>query len=128
MRRYRWPITILILWSATLGIWRYLDTRPPAWDPSIHLLLSCYYRDFLLHGTPVTTSWASFYPPLYHLSIIPALSLGIPSETKAVAMHVVYMAILLVGLYRLTRDFERPAMDAWLAGLILAGSYDVISV
>ena len=42
----------------------------------------------------ITSPWASFYPPLYHLSLIPALSLGHPSETKAVATHLIYLAAI----------------------------------
>lgn len=108
----------LFLFAASLFVWHRIDTRPAAWDESVHLLLALDYRDLLKDGTPVTTSWASVYPPLYHLSIIPALSLGQPSPAKAVATYVLYAALMLAGFILLTRGFGRSTEEGVVAALL----------
>lgn len=119
---------LLVLFGGYLTVWYRIDTRPPAWDESTHLGIALSYRDFLVHGKPVTTPWASYYPPFYHVSLIPALSLGIPSEGKALATHVIYLLILFCALLLLGQHFQRPIEDAVLASLLTIGYWQVIFV
>lgn len=105
--------------ALSLIAWYRVDTRPPGWDETVHLNLSLDYKDRLWHGTPVTSPWASVYTPLYHYSLIPALSTGIPSQPRAVATHVAYALVLMMGLLMLARFMTAPPEDAAAAGLLM---------
>ncbi len=125
-RRLVWTVlAAMVLVAGSIIRWHRIDTRPPAWDQSVHLHLALDYRDCLLHGKPVTSPWTAVYPPLYHLSLIPVLSLGTPSEAKAAFMHLFYFALLLWGLLRLTRRLGAEPETAVLAGL-LSASYAIV--
>src|SRR2546425_1097452 len=66
----------LIFMSATLG-WHFLNDRPSTLDETKHMQLAIDYRDWLVHDVPLQNPWDHVYPPVYHFSIIPALSLGV---------------------------------------------------
>ncbi|MGC3979760.1 MAG: hypothetical protein QM808_00690 [Steroidobacteraceae bacterium] len=94
---------ILLCFAVSLLLWYRIDTRPPAWDETVHLQLAADYRDFILHDTPIRTRWTAIYPPLYHLTLVPAMSLGEPSMLKAVLTHTAYLALLLWALTAFAR-------------------------
>lgn len=112
----------LAAFAVSLLYFHRLETRPPAWDESVHLQLALDYRDQLVAGQAVTSPWAAVYPPLYHLSLIPTLSTGKPSQARATATHVFFLALLLGGLLMLAKDFGHTPEDAMVAALLfLAG-------
>lgn len=110
-----------------IGWWHSRDTRPVTWDPSVHLGLAIDYRDWLLHRAPLTNSRTSMYPPFYHLSLIPSLLVGVPSEAKAVTTHALYAAAFLMALLGLARKAGRPAADAFIAALLVF-SYPIFHI
>src|SRR5437879_6316354 len=89
------------LFLASIAIWHAVDTRPSSVDETKHLQLALDYRDWIVHHRPVTNTWAYVYPPFYHVSLIPALSVGRASEGKAALTHEGYLILLFVGLFLL---------------------------
>jgi len=83
--------------------------------------LATDYREWLVHGVPLTNEWSHVYPPLYHLSLIPALSLGAPSETKAAATHILYLTVFIAGCVLLGRSRRRPDWESVAAAALCAG-------
>ncbi len=118
-------LVLLSLCLAYVGWWHHADNRPLTWDPTVHLGLAIDYRDWLFHQTPLTNSRTSMYPPLYHVSLLPSLMIGIPSEAKAVTTHLLYAAILLMAFIGLAKRMGRPVEDAFLAA-VLTLSYPIV--
>ncbi len=109
------------LFAGAIAQWHRLDTRPSSLDETKHMQLAMDYRDWVAHGVPLTNEWAHVYPPIYHFSIIPALSAGIPSECKAALMHTAYLFILIMGCVLLCRAQGRPDAEGILAALVVIG-------
>ena len=94
----------LILW--TLGcnqIWALLDTRPLSWDPAAHLRIAFGYWTAFTSGSDRMwldlLSVESFYPPFYHLSLLPVFGwLGF-SEDNGVLVNSFYLAITILSTY-----------------------------
>ena len=87
------------------AIWLFLDTCPPAWDESAHLCLSLRYLELLLHPTRdlvfnlIKVSY--YYPPFFHLSLVPVhLLFGISADWATMSL-VVYFAFLIIGVYKI---------------------------
>ena len=87
------------------AIWLIRDTCPPAWDESAHLCLSLRYLELLLHPTRdlvlnlIKVSY--YYPPFFHLSLIPVhLLFGISADWATMSL-VGYFAFLIIGVYKL---------------------------
>jgi hypothetical protein len=111
---------ILVGWWLFLGIvnciWLKRDTRPPTWDPAVHLTSSVRYRhvlqNFLAGKASVTDSLETFvgvdafYPPLVPL-VGAVLSLGMPPEPDSSTwlMNQFFLGLLIFGTYRLGRRF-----------------------
>src|SRR5882724_832581 len=89
-------LILAVFMSAVLG-WHHLNDRPSSLDETKHMQLAMDYRDWVVHGVPLQNPWDHVYPPVYHFSIIPALSLGVPTEAKAVMTHSLYLAFFLIG-------------------------------
>lgn len=102
---------ILLLW------WYAQETRPPAWDPTIHLHLAVDYRDSLTQDRPVLSHWASFYPPAYHWSLVPAFLVLSPSEATATSVHLGYLGVLTIALLVLGRRWYGTERVGWLAAV-----------
>lgn len=120
-RTLLWSFLTLALFTSSLVIWHRCDTRPPAWDESVHLHLALDYRDFLLHRTPITTSWADVYPPAYHLSLIPFLSIGIPSTHQTAWPHAIYFALMLAAFVAFAKSFSLPEESGVWTALFIVG-------
>src|SRR6266513_5634500 len=90
-------LVLFVLFPLSILWWHASDTRPSAMDETRHMKLAMDYRAWLFQGIPLTDEWAHVYPPVYHLSIIPALSMGRPSEAKASATHIAYFALFVAG-------------------------------
>ncbi|MFH1379012.1 MAG: glycosyltransferase family 39 protein [bacterium] len=104
MKKYRNYFILIGLFIVLLIInvvWIKLDLRPPAWDQSTHFLLGYEY----LHAFREFNIWkiltvSNFYPPLYHISLVPFIATA-PSVDSAVMVNFVYLAIALGSLYAL---------------------------
>ncbi len=109
----------LLMFAASLAIWCAFDTRPPAWDETVHLQLALDYKQWLLHGESFESRWTAIYPPLYHLSLIPSLMIGAPDADRAMLTHVLYFAVLLWGLLHLSKRFTGSPGLGLLAAVVL---------
>ena len=69
-------LLVLIFWIFGGNvIWMLLDVRPPSYDQGLHLFRTFNYWEAITSGSE---NWwqevlnvEPFYPPLYHLSLIP---------------------------------------------------------
>ena len=123
-----YTVALFCLFSAHLGWWHLQDTRPPAWDASVHLTLAGIYKDYLYLHKPMLSPWVSFYPPFYHLSLIPSLSFGQMSEAHAVATHAFYFGFMLLGFCLLAQAAQVEVEAAFLATLLLVSCNLVVSL
>jgi|GEM_PF-570265 len=94
----------LILWTFGCNqIWALLDSRPLSWDPAAHLRIAFGYWSAFTSGSDRTwldlLSVESFYPPFYHLSLVPVFAwLGF-SEDNAVLVNSFYLAVIILSTY-----------------------------
>ena len=84
-------------------IWMLLDIRPPSYDQGLHLFRTFNYWEALTSGSE--DRWQDvlnvepFYPPFYHLSLIPlSLILGFNLDTGVIG-NSFYMAILALSTF-----------------------------
>ena len=94
----------IILWMVgTNLIWILLDTRPPSYDQGLHLFRTFNYWEAISSGSE---NWwqdvlnvEPFYPPFYHLSLIPlSLFFGFTLDTGVIG-NSCYMVILILSAY-----------------------------
>lgn len=111
-------LVLLLFFPLSVAWWHHADTRPASFDESRHMQLAVDYRSFLTQGVPLTNEWSHVYPPLYHLAIIPALSVGIPSESHVALSYLVPFALLLMACVMLTRQAGRPDWQGVAAALL----------
>jgi 4-amino-4-deoxy-L-arabinose transferase-like glycosyltransferase len=84
-------------------IWMLLDTRPPSYDQGLHLFRTFNYWEAMSSGSE---DWwqdmlnvEPFYPPFYHLSLIPlSLIFGFTLDTGVIG-NSFYMVILVLSVY-----------------------------
>ena len=97
-------LLVLIFWifGGNL-IWIFLDIRPPSYDQGLHLFRTFNYWQAITSGSE---NWwqdvlnvEPFYPPFYHLSLIPfSLIFGFNLDTGVIG-NSFYMAILALSTY-----------------------------
>jgi hypothetical protein len=114
---------VLPAWWLLLGAgniaWLAKDTRPPAWDPAIHLLSSVRYRHVIenfLFGR--VALWESirrlfvvdaFYPPFApFVSAFATLGLKPNADVSSWVLNQSFLAALLFATYRLGRRAAGP--------------------
>ena len=103
----------MILWTyACNQIWVLLDTRPPSWDQGAHLRIAFGYWSALVSGSGRLwldlLSVESFYPPFYHLSLLPAFAwLGFSTD-NAVVPNSIFLVVIILSTYGIgNRLFSR---------------------
>src|SRR5262249_47733606 len=110
-----------LLFPISVVGWHFLDTRPSSMDETRHMKLAMDYRTWITQAAPLTNEWSHVYPPVYHFSIIPALSLGRPSETKVAAANVLYGLLFVYGCLLLGRSLGRWDWECVLAACLCLG-------
>ncbi|MFH1258970.1 MAG: glycosyltransferase family 39 protein [Elusimicrobiota bacterium] len=81
-------------------LWLKIDTRPPDWDQSTHINLVLDYAQVVKDGQwNKILGLTSTYPPLYHLSLVPALLLSHYSVPGAILTNLLYLIIILLATY-----------------------------
>ena len=84
-------------------IWTFLDKAPPTWDPSRHFYIALSYwhaLDFNAENWWLNVmNVEPFYPPLYHLSLLPFFALYGFSGDSAVLANSVYMFVIILSTY-----------------------------
>ena len=115
-------VVVLLFMTAVAG-WHLVDNRPSSMDETKHMQLAMDSRDGALHDVPLQNPWAHVYPPLYHVSIIPALSLGVPSRGKSGDDAYVVRAHFCVRLLAAwaARTGDRRTERSLAAALIVLG-------
>ena len=112
------PAWWLLLGAGNIG-WLAKDTRPPAWDPAIHLLSSVRYRhligDFLFGRVPLWESICrlfsvdAFYPPFAPFaSAFATLGLKPNADVSTWVLNQFFLAVLLFATCRLGRRAAGP--------------------
>jgi len=88
-------------------IWILLDIRPPSYDQGLHLFRTFNYWEAISSGSE---NWwqdvlnvEPFYPPLYHLSLIPlSLVFGFTLDTGVIG-NSCFMVVLILSTYGIGR-------------------------
>ena len=119
----------IIIWIF-LGnfIWMLLDIRPPNYDQGLHLFRTFNYWEALSSGSE---DWwqdmlnvEPFYPPFYHLSLIPlTLIFGFTLDTGVIG-NSFYMVILTLSTYGIGKILY--ARNVGLIAAFLVSSYPLI--
>lgn len=109
-------------------IWVLLDIRPPSYDQGLHLFRTFNYWDAMSSGSE---DWwqdvlnvEPFYPPFYHLSLVPlSLIFGFTLDTGVIG-NSFYMVIMALSIYGIgTILYTRKA---GIIAAFLVTSYPVI--
>ena len=108
LRRY-WHLMVLgLLIVAHVAVnWAWLSTNVVilGWDRPRHLIESLVYNDILEQVTlrSLFEAWthSGYYPPLYHLAMVAFYKLFGVSMDVAVAVNMVFLAVLLISAYGL---------------------------
>ena len=94
----------VILWMIGCNqVWVLLDTRPPSWDQGLHLHLAFKYWAALTSGQE--RWWLDllnvepYYPPFYHLSLLPGFVVFGFSTDNAVLVNSFYLAVITLSTY-----------------------------
>jgi 4-amino-4-deoxy-L-arabinose transferase-like glycosyltransferase len=109
-------------------IWMLLDTRPPSYDQGLHLFRTYNYWEALSSGSE---DWwqdmlnvEPFYPPFYHLSLIPlSLIFGFNLDTGVIG-NSFYMVIMALSIYGIGKILY--TRNAGLIAAFLVSSYPLI--
>lgn len=117
-------LCLIILWVwGSNAIWMILDHRPPSWDQGGHLRYTFHYWQALTSGSE---NWwidvlnvEPFYPPFFHLSLIPfAMIFGFTLDIAIIA-NSFYLTIAILSTYGIGKFFYNRSTGL-LAGFIIA--------
>jgi 4-amino-4-deoxy-L-arabinose transferase-like glycosyltransferase len=107
-------ILLLLICFVAIGnlFWLAHDTRPSSWDQSTHLVLSIKYMNILTNPSMgmfrQLLDVSSYYPPFYHLSLIPSLLFFGVSPHSAAMVNILYLGLLIIFTYKIgARLFDR---------------------
>ena len=124
LNSHKYLLCAIILWVwGSNAIWMILDNRPPAWDQGGHLRYTLHYWQALTSGSE---DWwidllnvEPFYPPFFHLSLIPfSLIFGFTLDTAIVA-NSFYLTVAVLSTYGIGKIlFSRSA--GLIAGFLIS--------
>jgi 4-amino-4-deoxy-L-arabinose transferase-like glycosyltransferase len=109
-------------------IWMLLDIRPPSYDQGLHLFRTFNYWEAIISGSE---DWwqdvlnvEPFYPPFYHLSLIPlSLIFGFTLDTGVIG-NSFYMVIMALSTYGIGKILY--TRNAGLIAAFLVSCYPLI--
>ncbi len=111
-----------------------VDTRPPAWDQSIHMEIALDYRQALKAGR-LADAWYLApkpgmppFPPLYHLLLTRTYDFADPAHA-ALWVNWLYLALLSVSIFGLAWYFrpDETALAATVMFVASAGIQDLLT-
>jgi 4-amino-4-deoxy-L-arabinose transferase-like glycosyltransferase len=113
---------ILWVWGSNI-VWMVLDIRPPAWDQGGHLRYTFHYWQVLSSGSENwwvdLLSVEPFYPPFFHLSLIPfSLIFGFTLDTVIVA-NSFYLTVAILATYGIGKTLYNRSTGL-IAGFLLS--------
>ncbi|MFA5139677.1 MAG: glycosyltransferase family 39 protein [Elusimicrobiota bacterium] len=103
-------MALIVFHAWQLLDWNRLEGRPPAWDQSIHLEIAQDYKRAIAKGDLKDLLFLKPkpgmppFPPLYHLSLQPALDAADPASAARLP-NILYMAILCLSVWGVGRRF-----------------------
>lgn len=107
-------LSIILIFHSILNIWWILkDTRPPAWDQSVHLIFGLAY----FRGYDITTT-SNFYPPGLHLSVSPFFALFGESFDTVCFINILFLGVLLFSVYEIGRTLFNREVGLYSALII----------
>ena len=103
-------------------IWVLLDIRPPSYDQGLHLFRTFNYWEVISSGSE---NWwedllnvEPFYPPFYHLSLIPlSLLFGFNLDTGVIG-NSFYMIVLILSTYGIGKTLYTKKIGLFAAFLV----------
>jgi 4-amino-4-deoxy-L-arabinose transferase-like glycosyltransferase len=109
-------------------IWILLDIRPPSYDQGLHLFRTFNYWEAMSSGSE---DWwqdvlnvEPFYPPFYHLSLVPlSLVFGFTLDTGVIG-NSFYMVIMVLSVYGIGKILY--TRNAGLIAAFLVSCYPLI--
>ncbi len=109
-------------------IWMLLDIRPPSYDQGLHLFRTFNYWEAMSSGSE---DWwqdvlnvEPFYPPFYHLSLIPlSIVFGFTLDTGVIG-NSFYMVIMALSIYGIGKILY--TRNAGLIAAFLVSCYPII--
>lgn len=118
-------ILALFLTLQSFELRRYVgvDTRPPAWDQANHMDVALQYLEAFRRGewaAPLTLEPKHYippFPPLYHLSIVPAYATSDP-EGNALWSNLFYLALLCAAVFGIALELRRDDVYSAAAAAI----------
>ena len=122
-------LLVIILWIFGGNfIWMLLDIRPPSYDQGLHLFKTFNYWEALSSGSE---DWwqdmlnvEPFYPPFYHLSLIPlSLIFGFTLDIGVIG-NSFYMVIMALSIYGIGKILY--TRNTGLIAAFLVSSYPLI--
>ncbi len=101
-------LAAIILWTFGCNlIWTILDEQPPSWDQAAHLRIALKYASVFSSGSERMwldlLSVESFYPPVYHLSLLPVFAVFGFAADNAVIVNSFFLAVTLLAIYGIGR-------------------------
>lgn len=103
-KSHHFLLAAIILWifGGNL-IWMLIDIRPPSWDQGLHLYKTFNYWKALSSGSEQwwldVLNVEPFYPPFYHLSLIPLSLIFGFSLDIAIIGNSFYMVVIVLSIY-----------------------------
>jgi 4-amino-4-deoxy-L-arabinose transferase-like glycosyltransferase len=122
-------LMVIIVWifGGNL-VWILLDIRPPSYDQAGHILKTFNYWEAMSSGSP---DWwqdmlnvEPFYPPFYHLSLIPLAWIFGFSLDIGVIGNSFYMVIMALSIYGIGKVLY--TRNAGLIAAFLVSCYPII--
>lgn len=101
--RYALLLALALLTFGGNLVWAFLDKAQPLWDSSRHFYIALSYWNALDFNA--ANWWLNvlnvepFYPPLYHLSLLPFFALFGFSVDTAVFVNSIYMLVIILSTY-----------------------------
>lgn len=119
---YNRLILLFAFYLACSFIWIKLDTRLPGWDQSVHIGLSLDYLHLINNFKSDTLmemlDKSDYYPPLYHLLIVPFHMLFGISDDNFIYINIFFLFMALFSLMQVGRMLYSE-MTGFLAGVML---------
>jgi len=111
---------IFLVASINHLVWLHVDTRPPSWDESIHIMGGINYQETWRQGDWLKTLKVSnYYPPLYEMSLGAWFFLRGASADAAGETALWWLALLMVGLMWIGIRQGDPWMGVWASALVV---------
>ncbi len=115
-------LLLIVINAVTVLNWIKKDTRPTAWDESIHTLVSFEYKERAQSDNKLSLLQPAYfsYPPLYHYMVAAALGrVDTVADTGAV-VNIIACSVLIVLIFLIGLNVAGPLEGLVAAALFVA--------